>query len=43
MVQNLIDWALGTTIHTWVLSNAWAWPAMETLHFLVSVLCWVLW
>mgnify|MGYP006924361814 FL=1 len=33
MVQNLIDWALGTSVHTWVLSNSWAWPAMETLHF----------
>lgn len=33
MVQNLVDWASSTSINAWVLSNAWAWPAMETIHF----------
>ncbi|MBT5032551.1 MAG: hypothetical protein HOM55_09695 [Proteobacteria bacterium] len=33
MLQNFIDWASSTAVNSWVLSNAWAWPAMETLHF----------
>lgn len=32
-MENLVQWALGTSLHEWVISEPWIWPALETIHF----------
>ena len=29
----MVEWLLGTALHSWILNTVWAWPLLETLHF----------
>jgi hypothetical protein len=33
-MDGIVTWILGTSINAWVLNTPWAWPIMETLHFM---------
>ena len=32
-MQSLVNWILTTSLNEWILTTAWVWPVLETLHF----------